>query len=169
MSNRTIEDGSNCRNRSRNGIAMERHRKHRLSMAQGESTSCHGVTHTPRHDSTVNRSANRTLSLGTGAAAPSKWHPGAALGSILEIDIVVTWLKHGIPPPLGSSQGSDDWSATDVGLSDRLFGRAPSAEIEFGMTRPKPIWVTSRRVAMRFGRGARIRGKYRFETFVPSY
>ena len=75
MSNRTIEGGSNCRNRSRNGIVMERHRKHRLSMAQGESTSCYGVTRTPTHDSAWNRSASRTLSLGTGAAAPSQWHP----------------------------------------------------------------------------------------------
>ena len=88
---------------------------------------------------------------------------------MLEIDIVVTELKHGIPPPLGLSQGSDDWSATNVGLSARVVGRAPSAEIEFGMTRPKPIWVISRRVAMRFGRGARIHGKYGFETFVLSY
>ena len=61
MSNRTIEDGSNCRNRSRNGIAMEQHRKHRLSMAQGDSTSCYDVTHAPRHDSTEYRGSNRRL------------------------------------------------------------------------------------------------------------
>ena len=54
-------------------------------------------------------------------------------------------------------------------LRDHLFGRALSADIVFGMTRPKPMRGTSWCVAIRSGRGARIRGRYRFESSVPSY
>ena len=45
------------------------------SGGNGDSAPCQGATLTPRHDSTSIHNTSRTLSLGTGAAAPSQWHP----------------------------------------------------------------------------------------------